>query len=454
MSEVNEETQLIDQAELQARLNLDSGTTQSLNRENLEEAGLKQRHLEPMRPSSAVMEPLVELLEGWRSVPYSFKHLPRLRQREVEGLRLMGTLLPGSVTRQRVGLELSEVLEISLESFHRVKWTGLRRVARVGQRAHVGRGYWTWATLPPSEVRCVMGIQWPVVKHWETLLSEQVEGGRHEVVSDVLAMLGGRLSGVCRWPEFDWAGEPVLREDIELMMGREEPPWMALNFSIKCREAVANAQLWMPVGALRHIGEWRREEAYGESGAGWVEGWSGLRVRYPVVLGSSRVYRDQLKRLGRGDILIVKSHGVDAEGLCGGDGEARWWLSEQRCVEGRCRRDGGRWVLEVQGITLARQNSMTGRKEVAMEEAAMERSEMGASALEVAESTVEIKIGEIDISLRELAKLQKGQVIACEERADAGVELMVGGLVVGRGELVTVDGRLGVRILGMNRPRS
>ena len=431
-----EATQLLDGDELRRRLREDSDETRLLDGLSAPEVNKPQ-----------ALETPLPLLEGWRAEPFGFKELARLRRRDVEGLRLMRTLLPGDITRVRLGMEMAEALEAHSGVFHRVKWTGLGRAKRVGQRAHVGPGYWTWATLGSGEARCVVGLQRPVIDRW--MAACDGEGGRQNVVSDHLGCAMARLCEVCQWPTFDWAGEPVMREDIEVIMAREEPPWMTMSFSIKCGDAVSRLQMWIPVNGLRHIAEAGREDV--RQAEGWVQGWSALAVRHDVVAGEVACFGDEVQRLKAGDVLLLDEHGVDAEGLDDGGGLCRWWLSGQRCVEGRCRVEAGRWVLEVEGVSVASRYS-PGNEEMTMGDRGQEVSELGASALEVAEGKIAVKIADIELPLRDLARLQKGQVIACEQRADAMVELMVGQAVVGRGELVTVEGRLGVRIMGMSRP--
>jgi type III secretion protein Q len=56
------------------------------------------------------------------------------------------------------------------------------------------------------------------------------------------------------------------------------------------------------------------------------------------------------------------------------------------------------------------------------------------------------EVGRLEISLRELRALAPGGVIAVAGGGVAEVRIRAGGRVIGRGELVEVDGRLGVEI--------
>ncbi len=51
------------------------------------------------------------------------------------------------------------------------------------------------------------------------------------------------------------------------------------------------------------------------------------------------------------------------------------------------------------------------------------------------------------ISMKELLELRSGQVIDFDKSPTEAVDLVVGGKVVAKGELVEIDGKLGVRVL-------
>lgn len=58
-----------------------------------------------------------------------------------------------------------------------------------------------------------------------------------------------------------------------------------------------------------------------------------------------------------------------------------------------------------------------------------------------------IVMGRKSVTVRDLLDLHTGQVVNLDKLPTDPVDLVAGGKVVGRGELVDVDGRLGVRIL-------
>lgn len=61
--------------------------------------------------------------------------------------------------------------------------------------------------------------------------------------------------------------------------------------------------------------------------------------------------------------------------------------------------------------------------------------------------TLEARLGEAVMPLAELLALRAGSVLSLETRLDQPVELHLNGALVGRGEIVAVDDRFGVRIV-------
>lgn len=62
--------------------------------------------------------------------------------------------------------------------------------------------------------------------------------------------------------------------------------------------------------------------------------------------------------------------------------------------------------------------------------------------------------GEAEIPLRRLQRMAPGHVFELREPVDAHVEVRANGRAIASGELVDVDGRVGVRILDCRLPAS
>ena len=66
--------------------------------------------------------------------------------------------------------------------------------------------------------------------------------------------------------------------------------------------------------------------------------------------------------------------------------------------------------------------------------------------------SLSIVVGEVEVPARALLELAPGQVLGLAAPVGGPVELRAGGQIVARGELVTVDGHLGVRVIDVLSP--
>ena len=74
-------------------------------------------------------------------------------------------------------------------------------------------------------------------------------------------------------------------------------------------------------------------------------------------------------------------------------------------------------------------------------------SEATSHLIEQARINVAVRVGEASLSVAELGAIQSGQVIDLEVPLGQPVSLFAGGERIGKGELVNIEGRLGVRVL-------
>lgn len=62
---------------------------------------------------------------------------------------------------------------------------------------------------------------------------------------------------------------------------------------------------------------------------------------------------------------------------------------------------------------------------------------------------VTVELGRVELPLRELITLAEGAVFELDKASDAPVDVLVNGKLVARGEVVVIEGSLGVRVLGV-----
>lgn len=75
-----------------------------------------------------------------------------------------------------------------------------------------------------------------------------------------------------------------------------------------------------------------------------------------------------------------------------------------------------------------------------------------ASALELAQhlsAPLSVELARLNLTVTDLGSLKSGQVLELKRFPQDAVDLIVAGKLVGKGELVEVEGELGVRILSL-----
>lgn len=67
---------------------------------------------------------------------------------------------------------------------------------------------------------------------------------------------------------------------------------------------------------------------------------------------------------------------------------------------------------------------------------------------------VSVEVGSAAMRLADLLKLAEGSVVQLDRQANDLLDLMANGTLIARGEIVTVDGRYGVRVVDVVAPDS
>jgi flagellar motor switch protein FliN len=68
-------------------------------------------------------------------------------------------------------------------------------------------------------------------------------------------------------------------------------------------------------------------------------------------------------------------------------------------------------------------------------------------AVESLQVNLDVRIGSVTLPLAELQQIEPGAILTLEESAANQVEILAGEKTIARGEIVTVDDQLAVRIL-------
>jgi type III secretion system YscQ/HrcQ family protein len=188
-------------------------------------------------------------------------------------------------------------------------------------------------------------------------------------------------------------------------------------------------------------------------------------VALRLVLGETEVGAGELVRLEAGDVLLVEQWSArwqDGEftgrlRLRVGDGPGPFIVGQR--VKAREPRAGARegatggpklgaaaLKLFVEGIHGGGTAAATERLKMEEEQISEAMPAEGTSALDELMLTVHVELAARLIGIEELSVLRVGHVLELDCSATDPVELTVGGRRLARGELVDIEGRLGVRI--------
>lgn len=185
-----------------------------------------------------------------------------------------------------------------------------------------------------------------------------------------------------------------------------------------------------------------------------------LRLRVPWVGALSSVGLRQLSGLALGDVWLPGADGW----VAGEPALSAGWLAPARSLRGiPVRVQAGRTVLGAEVVAVPEDaspqagSSAAGWAEAAVSEGRDTSMSQEESELEqiVGETpvVVRLELGAVEMSAAEWAALRLGDVIASGRRLEEGVTLRTGGREIARGELVEIEGEIGVRItqLGLAR---
>ncbi|MEE2961343.1 MAG: FliM/FliN family flagellar motor switch protein [Myxococcota bacterium] len=167
---------------------------------------------------------------------------------------------------------------------------------------------------------------------------------------------------------------------------------------------------------------------------------------------------EELKNLERGDIIIPEDHGISL-GPNGpsGDLQIRLGRGQNGYLQTQLIPDSGQLKCAIQSIIIHEQPN-----EVPMDEdqilnetngemvenpAHNDNLEQTEGLLNDIQSPVVVELGRLNLNAGQVIRLKEGQILRLPRAATDPVDLVVNGRVFARGQLVEVEGELGVRIL-------
>lgn len=265
---------------------------------------------------------------------------------------------------------------------------------------------------------------------------EGVEGAGPMLLSPVeqgvLAFVAARA---CEGTGLVVADVLTTREGLAAWLGEGVISWWALSMSLGVR--VTSARVWAPSRSL---------EALGSARVGPLPAWiEDVGVTLAMRVGRARLSVGEASSLALGDVILPDELSATRESGAPRFCEARL-VARSGGVVVRLGWHEGDW--RVAGVERASVVSASKSSEDAMSD---EAEVVGTAEISEVPVELAIELGRIELRVRELAALVPGRVISARLPVGREVVLRAGDRVVAEGELVDVEGELGVRVTRVTR---
>lgn len=239
---------------------------------------------------------------------------------------------------------------------------------------------------------------------WELTLLELIEP-LEQLLGQGIRVSDGAVSG---------APLGALRLGLEVRLGQTPVQSLQLDMSPASARVVADLLQHHCVPELNDPGQ--------------------LRFHLAVETGQARLSLSDLRSLMPGDVVMLDTLP---------DAAVRVVLSGQ--LEARAKRDGTtelRLLEPLTTVNLTMENVMTQPEAAPGVDATLD------------DLTLKLlcQVGSVELSLQQLRQLGAGSILQLNPPMQDGVDLMINGLRVGRGQLVQIGDGLGVRVLDFAKP--
>jgi type III secretion system YscQ/HrcQ family protein len=209
----------------------------------------------------------------------------------------------------------------------------------------------------------------------------------------------------------------------------------------------------------------RAGEAIGEVFLRLRDAIGSASVEVRAVVGQSKLTPAELAGLTVGDIIVPTEFTLKA-GESGLAGQVDLLLGAGR-GEARMRGEVVGWDGNMYKVRVDEFLKGSGRRETQVSEGEMVEGDVGAEAppeggeapadaegaqiLEDVPLPLVVELGRLNMTVREIAELRRGQVLDLGRGASEPVALVVEGRMIGAGKLVNVEGEIGVQITNLAR---
>lgn len=394
--------------------------------------------------------------------PFPWSELPSLEADDVGLENRLLQLLPGARADQPVLQSVAERLTELTGAEHAVD-VHRCRIHRDVPDLTFGDAFVTRFQLPPDPEVGALVVDLPMVERWiETMPEAEPRRRRVGKIDDrdfglatyVCLQLLDHLKSQHGAPPVVFPTEPPLEEILTDRLS-DADRLAEVVFTVTTVGRRHLARLLVSEGLLRNLEDVENHPAGRRlEMASLLDGpLADIQFEFPVILGATRLRLMEYRQLARGDVVLLREHGLlsSAEAADREAPKGSLQLADTDPITylpGHILPEPGHWKFRLANKTpRTASDTMTSPDENAPDDHESGDDEVGETALlEAPETTLEVRLGSATLGLRELGELSSGQVLTLDRQVGADAELVVDGRVIGRGELVDVEGEIGVRI--------
>ncbi|MFU8803805.1 MAG: FliM/FliN family flagellar motor switch protein [Bradymonadaceae bacterium] len=400
--------------------------------------------------------------------PFPYHHLERLPASRVRFVNGMLAALPPqgdeAILEELAGW-LSEHLagETGAERW-RLEMHLLAATAGRVSVSEFDHGFSTMVSIAPGRERALLSVDSTLVESWLSRLlmcslrrKEPARPGHFEG-----GLITGILLGVCR--ELATRGysplvlssaqthRPRLEDWLTSMQGSLVEATFLMTSSTGVRGLV---RVFMGEGFLRRLIDDASRSTSQRDAIDLYQRppWAQIPIAPRILLGEVTLPALEAFRLRPGDLLLPDDHGLRMEALGAAEGCGRLYLGSHDYLRCLLRPEEGLWQLELVEDRPSRRADSTHHGEgESMAEHGMDGSdEETMSMAAAADLRIDVQLGRFHTTVGELTRMRRGTVVELKTPVGRPVDLVVAGQPIGQGELVIIEGHLGVRILSMGR---
>ena len=245
---------------------------------------------------------------------------------------------------------------------------------------------------------------------------------------------------------------------IEIDVISEEKRFGLLEFKVSADVHAGFVRLFLPWTLIeRYRGEVGPEELSAAAHEAWIE-WARHGIQRlgdtPVVLsvriGRTELTGSELRGIGPGDVILIEDFTLDGS-LQGGRAFLHAGVGHRARVAVKVEPDDGHFALQLERFESLNEPRMTadkkGGREMPDEEPGKENLRETADLLADVPVVVHVELGRLEMKADRVVALHTGQILRLHRGPGDPVDLVVNGKLIAEGELVQVDGQVGVRVM-------